>query len=236
MPERILVVEDEKTIAELVAEALKRHGYRVETVHDGDSGLHAAETSLPDLVILDVMLPGMDGWEICRRIRENNATKGIPVLMLTARREERDLIAGFDVGADDYMKKPFSVNELAARVRSLLRRGGTKESAEKVITIGPLAVDTEKGEALLKGSTLELTATEFRLLEALASSPGRVVSRDALLARVWGYSAADTRTVDMHVFRLRRKIEEDPENPKLLHTVRGRGFRLQEEGAADENS
>lgn len=236
MPERILVVEDEKTIAELVAEALKRRGYRVETVHDGDSGLHAAETSLPDLVILDVMLPGMDGWEICRRIRENNATKGIPVLMLTARREERDLIAGFDVGADDYMKKPFSVNELAARVRSLLRRGGTKESAEKVITIGPLAVDTEKGEALLKGSTLELTATEFRLLEALASSPGRVVSRDALLARVWGYSAADTRTVDMHVFRLRRKIEEDPENPKLLHTVRGRGFRLQEEGAADENS
>jgi DNA-binding response OmpR family regulator len=236
MPERILVVEDEKTIAELVAEALKRHGYRVETVHDGDSGLHAAETSLPDLVILDVMLPGMDGWEICRRIRENNATKGIPVLMLTARREERDLIAGFDVGADDYMKKPFSVNELAARVRSLLRRGGTKESAEKVITIGPLAVDTEKGEALLKGSTLELTATEFRLLEALASSPGRVVSRDALLARVWGYSAADTRTVDMHVFRLRRKIEEDPENPKLLHTVRGRGFRLQEEGVADENS
>ncbi|MDO9508653.1 MAG: response regulator transcription factor, partial [Thermovirgaceae bacterium] len=187
-------------------------------------------------VILDVMLPGMDGWEVCRRIRENPATRGIPVLMLTARRDERDLLAGFDVGADDYMKKPFSVNELAARVKSLLRRGGTKETEEKIITIGPLVVDIEKGEVLLKGSPLDLTATEFRLLEILASNRGRVVSRDALLARVWGYAAVDTRTVDMHVFRLRRKIEEDPENPKLLQTVRGRGFRLQEEGAADENS
>ncbi|MDO9508877.1 MAG: response regulator transcription factor [Thermovirgaceae bacterium] len=236
MPERILVVEDEKTIAELIAEALKRRGYRVEAVHDGDGGLYAVETTLPDLVILDVMLPGMDGWEVCRRIRENPATKGIPVLMLTARRDERDLLAGFDVGADDYMKKPFSVNELAARVKSLLRRRSPGETDEKVIVIGPLAVDTEKGEALLKGSILDLTATEFLLLEVLASSRGSVVSRDTLLARVWGYSAADTRTVDMHVFRLRRKIEEDPENPKLLQTVRGRGFRLQEEGAADENS
>ncbi|GAB6280125.1 MAG: response regulator transcription factor [Thermovirga sp.] len=235
MPERILVVEDEKTIAELIAEALKRRGYRVETAHDGDGGLLAAETTLPDLVILDVMLPGMDGWEICRRIRENPATKGIPILMLTARRDERDLLAGFDVGADDYMRKPFSVNELAARVKSLLRRSGTKEIDGKVILVGPLAIDTEKGEALLKGSILDLTATEFRLLEMLASNRGRVVSRDALLARVWGYAAADTRTVDMHVFRLRRKIEEDPENPKLLQTVRGRGFRLQEGGAADEN-
>ena len=236
MPERILVVEDEETIAELIAETLRRRGYRVETVYDGDGGLYAAETTLPDLVILDVMLPGMDGWEICRRIRENNATKEIPVLMLTARRDERDLLAGFDVGADDYMKKPFSVNELAARVRSLLRRKGAKGPDEKVIVIGPLTVDTEKGEVMFNGSVLDLTATEFRLLEMLASNPGRVVSRDALLARVWGYSAADTRTVDMHVFRLRRKIEDDPENPKLLQTVRGRGFRLHEEGSADENS
>jgi two-component system phosphate regulon response regulator PhoB/two-component system alkaline phosphatase synthesis response regulator PhoP len=236
MPGRILVIEDEKTISDLVAEALKRRGYRVESVYDGDSGLFAVETTLPDLVILDVMLPGMDGWEVCRRIRENPSTRGIPVLMLTARRDERDLIAGFDVGADDYMKKPFSVNELAARVRSLLRRGTPKEAEEKVITVGPLSVDTEKGEALLEGSLLDLTATEFRLLEMLASSRGRVVSRETLLARVWGYAAADTRTVDMHVFRLRRKIEKDPENPGLLHTVRGRGFRLQEEGAADEDS
>jgi len=236
MPGRILVVEDEKTISDLVAEALKRRGYRVETVDDGDSGLFAVETTLPDLVILDVMLPGMDGWEVCRRIRENPSTRGIPVLMLTARRDERDLLAGFDVGADDYMKKPFSVNDLAARVRSLLKRGVPKEAEEKVITIGPLSVDTEKGEALLEGSLLDLTATEFRLLEMLASNRGRVVSRETLLARVWGYAAADTRTVDMHVFRLRRKIEKDPENPGLLHTVRGRGFRLQEEGAADEDS
>ncbi len=236
MPERILVVEDEKTIAELVAEALKRRGYRVELAHDGDSGLLAAETSLPDLVILDVMLPGMDGWEVCRRIRENPSTRNTPVLMLTARREERDLLAGFDVGADDYMKKPFSVNELAARVRSLLRRakGGAEEGS--ITSAGPLIVDNDREEAFLDGAPLDLTATEFRILEMLAANVGRVVSRDALLARVWGYAAADTRTVDMHVFRLRRKIEKDPENPRLIHTVRGRGFRLQEEGAADENS
>ncbi|HPD97236.1 MAG TPA: response regulator transcription factor [Synergistales bacterium] len=236
MPERILVVEDEKTIAELVAEALKRRGYRVELAHDGDSGLLAAETSLPDLVILDVMLPGMDGWEVCRRIRENPSTRNTPVLMLTARREERDLLAGFDVGADDYMKKPFSVNELAARVRSLLRRakGGAEEGS--ITSAGPLIVDNDREEAFLDGAPLDLTATEFRILEMLAANVGRVVSRDALLARVWGYAAADTRTVDMHVFRLRRKIEKDPENPRLIHTVRGRGFRLQEEGVADENS
>jgi DNA-binding response OmpR family regulator len=236
MPERILVVEDEKTIAELVAEALKRRGYRVEMAHDGDNGLLAAETSLPDLVILDVMLPGMDGWEVCRRIRENPSTRNIPVLMLTARREERDLLAGFDVGADDYMKKPFSVNELAARVRSLLRRAKGDPGESSVITTGPLVVDNDREEAFLDGAPLDLTATEFRILEMLAANVGRVVSRDALLARVWGYAAADTRTVDMHVFRLRRKIEKDPENPGLIHTVRGRGFRLQEEGAADENS
>jgi two-component system phosphate regulon response regulator PhoB/two-component system alkaline phosphatase synthesis response regulator PhoP len=236
MPERILVVEDEITIAELVAEALKRRGYRVEMAHDGDNGLLAAETSLPDLVILDVMLPGMDGWEVCRRIRENPSTRNTPVLMLTARREERDLLAGFDVGADDYMKKPFSVNELAARVRSLLRRakGGAEEGS--ITSTGPLIVDNDREEAFLDGAPLDLTATEFRILEMLAANVGRVVSRDALLARVWGYAAADTRTVDMHVFRLRRKIEKDPENPRLIHTVRGRGFRLQEEGAADENS
>jgi len=171
MPERILVVEDEKTIAELVAEALKRRGYRVELAHDGDSGLLAAETSLPDLVILDVMLPGMDGWEVCRRIRENPSTRNTPVLMLTARREERDLLAGFDVGADDYMKKPFSVNELAARVRSLLRRakGGAEEGS--ITSAGPLIVDNDREEAFLDGAPLDLTATEFRILEML-SLPG----------------------------------------------------------------
>lgn len=235
MVERILLVEDEKTISELVAESLKRRGYLVETAFDGDTGLFAVETSLPDLVILDVMLPGMDGWEVCRRIRENPATRKIPVLMLTARREERDLLAGFDVGADDYMKKPFSVNELAARVGSLLRRAGAKSPAERVIRSGRLSVDLERGEAFLSGTPLDLTSTEFKLLEVMAENRGRIVSRDTLLARVWGYSAADTRTVDMHVFRLRRKIEEDPENPKILLTVRGRGFRLCGEDDRREN-
>ncbi len=235
MADRILLVEDEKTISELVAESLRRRGYLVETAFDGDTGLFAVEMSIPDLVILDVMLPGMDGWEVCRRIRENPATRGIPVMMLTARREERDLLAGFDVGADDYMKKPFSVNELVARVGSLLKRTRIKPQGEMILRSGGLSIDLERGEAFLKGAPLDLTTTEFRILELLAENMGRIVSRDTLLARVWGYSAADTRTVDMHVFRLRRKIEEDPENPRILITVRGRGFRLQEEGAADEN-
>ncbi len=235
MVERILLVEDEKTISELVAESLKRRGYLVETAFDGDTGLFAVETSLPDLVILDVMLPGMDGWEVCRRIRGNPATRRIPVLMLTARREERDLLAGFDVGADDYMKKPFSVNELVARVGSLLRRSAPGVARVKAVRAGRLSIDTEKGEALLEGAPLDLTATEFRILEILAANRGHVVPRDVLLARVWGYSAADTRTLDMHVSRLRRKIEEDPENPKILLTVRGRGFRLCGEDDRHEN-
>lgn len=223
---RILVIEDERTIAELVADALKRWGYRADIAADGDEGLDRAETTLPDLVILDLMLPGLDGWEVCRRLKGNSATRGIPVIMLTARRDERDVVAGLELGADDYLKKPFSMTELVARVRALLRRsGGSAVQAEKTVA-GPLVLDHERETATLRGEPIELSPTEYRLLEILARGRGRVISREELLGKVWGYYAGDTRTVDVHIWRLRRKIEEDPQRPRLLHTLRGRGYRF----------
>lgn len=225
--ERILVVEDEKTIAELVAEGLKRQGFRAEISPDGDTGLERIESTLPDLVILDLMLPGLDGWEICRRMRETPATKDIPIIMLTARRDERDAIAGLELGADDYMRKPFSLLELVARVKALLRRAaGPGEETPERVEVGPLAMDLKHQEAYLKGEPLDLSPTEYKLLETLIRNRGRTVSRDELLARIWGYYGGDTRTVDVHIWRLRRKIEEDPENPRLIQTLRGRGYRL----------
>jgi two-component system phosphate regulon response regulator PhoB/two-component system alkaline phosphatase synthesis response regulator PhoP len=224
--ERILVVDDELAISELVSEALKRQGYRVETASDGDSALEKAETTLPDLILLDLMLPRLDGWEVCRRLKSQAMTRRIPIMMLTARRDEREVVAGLEIGADDYLKKPFSLGELIARVKALLRRSVPEQALEKGAQVGPLKVDFVREEAFLSGSLLSLSPTEYRLLEILARHPGRMISRDELLAKVWGYVVGDTRTVDVHVFRLRRKIEPDPENPKLLHTVRGRGFRL----------
>lgn len=233
--ERILVVDDELAISELVSEALKRQGFRVETASDGDSALEKAETTLPDLILLDLMLPKLDGWEVCRRLKNQASTKRIPIMMLTARRDEREVIAGLEIGADDYLKKPFSLGELVARVKALIRRSIPEQASEKGVQLGPLKMDFVREEAFLSGTLLSLSPTEYRLLEILARHPGRMVSRDELLAKVWGYVVGDTRTVDVHVFRLRRKIEADPENPKLLHTVRGRGFRLDWEENNHEN-
>lgn len=230
---RVLVIEDEQTIAELVADALRQRGYRVETAPDGDEGLAMAEGTLPDLVILDLMLPGLDGWEICRRLKETDATRDIPVIMLTARRDERDVVAGLDLGADDYLRKPFSMSELLARVRALLRRSGRKAESVKKTIVGPLVLDHESESVTLRGESLELSPTEYRLLETLARSAGRVLSREELLGKVWGYSTGDTRTVDVHIWRLRRKIEDDPEHPKMLYTLRGRGYRLQGEAGEE---
>ena len=224
--ERILVVEDERSIADLVAEALKRQGYRVETAGDGDQALEAAETTLPDLIILDLMLPKLDGWEVCRRLREEDTTKRIPVIMLTARRDEKDVVAGLELGADDYLRKPFSLAELLARVKAHLRARAQDALGDEGIAVGPLTLEPRSGEVLLDGTPLDLSPVEYRLLETLVRGKGRLVSREELLAKVWGYVAGDTRTVDVHIFRLRRKIEPDPEHPRLVHTVRGRGYRL----------
>lgn len=224
--ERILVVEDERSIADLVAEALKRQGYRVETAGDGDQALEAAETTLPDLIILDLMLPKLDGWEVCRRLREEDTTRRIPIIMLTARRDEKDVVAGLELGADDYLRKPFSLAELLARVKAHLRARAQDALGDEGIAVGPLVLEPKSGEVLLDGAPLDLSPVEYRLLETLVRGKGRLVSREELLAKVWGYVAGDTRTVDVHIFRLRRKIEPDPEHPRLVHTVRGRGYRL----------
>ena len=224
--ERILVVEDERSIADLVAEALRRQGYRVETAGDGDQALEVAETTLPDLVILDLMLPKLDGWEVCRRLREEETTRRIPIIMLTARRDEKDVVAGLELGADDYLRKPFSLAELLARVKAHLRARAQDALGDEGIAVGPLVLEPKSGEVLLDGTPLDLSPVEYRLLETLVRGKGRLVSREELLAKVWGYVAGDTRTVDVHIFRLRRKIEPDPEHPRLVHTVRGRGYRL----------
>ncbi len=193
--ERILVVDDELAISELVSEALKRQGFRVETASDGDSALEKAETTLPDLILLDLMLPKLDGWEVCRRLKNQPSTKRIPIMMLTARRDEREVIAGLEIGADDYLKKPFSLGELIARVKALLRRSLPEQALEKGAQVGPLKMDFVREEAFLAGTLLSLSPTEYRLLEILARHPGRMVSRDELLAKVWGYVVGDTRTV-----------------------------------------
>ncbi|MDD4365702.1 MAG: response regulator transcription factor [Synergistales bacterium] len=228
--ERILVVEDEAAIADLVAEGLRRQGFRPEKVHDGDQALEMIETTRPDLVILDLMLPGLDGWEICRRMKESPATKEIPVIMLTARRDERDVVAGLELGADDYLRKPFSLLELTARVKALLRRLRPSEEEGEFLQCGPLRLDIKGQEAFLDETPLNLSLTEYRILELLAKNAGRTVSRDELLARIWGLYGGDTRTVDVHIWRLRRKIEATPETPRLIETLRGRGYRLNRGG------
>ncbi|MBL3592186.1 MAG: response regulator transcription factor [Synergistaceae bacterium] len=228
--ERILVVDDEETIADLVCDGLRRQGFRPEKALDGDRALERIEMTRPDLVILDLMLPGLDGWEICRRMKDSPATKEIPVIMLTARRDERDVVAGLELGADDYLRKPFSLLELVARVKALLRRAGSGEEESTALRCGPLRLDLKGQEAFLDESPLDLSPTEYRILEVLARNAGRTVSRDELLARIWGLYGGDSRTVDVHIWRLRRKIETTPESPRLIETLRGRGYRLRRGG------
>ena len=225
MPGRILIVEDEEPIARLVAEAMKRQGYTCDMAYDGDEALNSAFELMPDLIILDVMLPRLDGFEVARRLKNDRATKDIPIIMLTARREEEDALAGFEAGASDYVRKPFSLAELSARAGILIKRAQPLKTPD-MLRIGPIEIDVSGEEAFMEGEPLGLSVTEYRLLEFLAASGGRTVSRDELLRRVWGMQAGDTRTLDVHIFRLRRKIEQNPENPELLHTVRGRGYRL----------
>ncbi|MDR1943999.1 MAG: response regulator transcription factor [Synergistaceae bacterium] len=222
---RILIVEDEETLAGMIAEALKRQGYDCEAVFDGDAALDAAEELLPDLIILDVMLPRLDGFEVARRLKDERATRDIPIIMLTARDAEEDVLAGFAAGASDYVRKPFSVAELAARVRSLLGRSASLPSGG-VVEVGRLKIDTKNEEVFSNGRRIDLSVTEYRLLEAMALARGRTMPRGELLRRVWGMQVGDTRTLDVHIFRLRRKIGDDPDSPELLHTVRGRGYRL----------
>jgi DNA-binding response OmpR family regulator len=216
---RVLVVDDDATIADAVAARLRSEGFEVVTAADGPGALAAAEDGKPDLVVLDVMLPGFDGLEVCRRLR---AVSDVPVLMLTARAEETDLLVGLGVGADDYLGKPFSMRELVARVHALLRRAGRVAGERDVLELGDVQVDLAERRVRREGEEVHLTRTEFDLLACLASKPRAAFPRERLLADVWGWEAAESRTVDSHVKALRRKLGSG-----LIRTVHGVGYALE---------
>ncbi len=223
----ILVVEDEEDILELVAFNLGQAGFRVLKAADGVEGLHLAQRERPDMVILDLMLPKMDGKEVCRRLRQAEETRRIPVLMLTARAEEMDRIIGFEIGADDYMTKPFSARELVLRVQAILRRGHEPPTSAGILRFSRILIDPERHRVEVEGRELDVTATEFRLLHHLAANAGKVMSRELLLDRVWGYTYEGyARTVDTHVRRLRQKLGSARE---CIETLRGLGYRFREE-------
>ncbi|HZK49606.1 MAG TPA: response regulator transcription factor [Thermoleophilia bacterium] len=228
-PIRILVVDDDDNVRRLVAAYLEREGYAVTQAADGNSAIKAVETASPDLLILDLMLPGPGGLQVARRLKDS---VGVPVIMLTARGEEDDVLRGFEAGADDYLVKPFSPKVLVARVRAVLRRAGqgADEDTGPVVR-GPLVIDERSREASVDGVVAELTAIEFDLLRALADHPGWVYSREQLLESVWGYDhLGDSRVVDVHVANLRRKIGDDPTQPRFIRTVRGVGYKFQVPG------
>jgi two-component system response regulator MtrA len=223
MDGHLLLVEDDPSIREVTALALERAGFRVTTSADGRDGLHRAQQGMFDLVVLDVMLPGLDGLEVCRELRR---TSRVPVLLLTARTDTIDVVVGLETGADDYVRKPFEVPELVARVRALVRRGAAAPE-ESRIAVGDLEIDPVRVTVRRAGQDLTLTATEFRLLLELARRPGQVFTRQILLDRVWSYDyLGDSRLVDVAVQRLRAKIEDDPATPRRIRTVRGVGYTL----------
>ena len=221
---KILIVEDDHDIAALIAHYLEKAGYTRDIVGDGGRALAAARETPPDLVILDLMLPGLNGLEVCRALRADNRTAALPIVMLTARGEESERILGLDSGADDYVVKPFSPNELMARVRALLRRTAPPPGKERILRCGPISVDVERHTVSNDGESIRLTAKEFLLLQYLLEHRGRVLSRDRLLSDVWDYQyPGATRTVDVHVRRLREKL---PFLEKALETVQQFGYKL----------
>ncbi len=222
-----MIVEDEKDIADLIAYHLKQAGFSVILALDGPSGLDRAKKDRPGLVILDLMLPGMDGKDICRALKSNPLTQSIPILMLTAKAEEVDRVIGFELGADDYVTKPFSPRELVLRVKAILRRREAGPQDEKMIQIGDLLIDIDRHHVSVRKSPVRLTSTEFKLLTELASKRGRVHTREHLLDKVWGYTYEGyARTVDTHIRRLRQKLGPFGD---LIETVRGVGYKFREE-------
>jgi two-component system phosphate regulon response regulator PhoB len=229
MSQTILVIDDEKDIVELIRYNLVQAGYRVVSALDGQQALDLARREHPDLVVLDLMLPTLPGTEVARILRQDEKTRAIPIIMLTARGSEIDRIVGFELGADDYVVKPFSPRELVLRIQAILRREGREESEERII-FEPLVIDLAAHAVRLKGREIELTATEFKLLHRLARRPGRAFSRDQLLTDVWGYSGdLETRTVDTHMKRLRAKLGAIG---AWIETVRGHGYRFRPDGFA----
>jgi len=229
---RVLIIEDDRDIVELVRYNLANEGFQVTAAFDGGTGLSTLKKTPPDLLLLDLMLPKLSGLEICREIRKDDSLNRLPILMLTARGDEADRVVGLEMGADDYVTKPFSPRELLARVKALLRRSEPPVDAPRTIEIGRLAIDPASYRVSHSGKAVALSTLEFRLLYYLASRPNRVFTRDQLLDAVWGTDRFVTpRSVDVYVRRLREKIESDPENPSHLKTVRGAGYLFETRAA-----
>jgi two-component system, OmpR family, response regulator RegX3 len=225
---KVMVVDDEESLLEAIRYALSREGIEVVTARDGGDAMRDFEAERPDLVVLDLMLPTLNGWDVCRRIR---ATSQVPILMLTARDAEVDRVVGLEMGADDYVTKPFSLRELVARVRALLRRASAGQGEQRdeatVIEAGGIRLDQERHEVAVRGEPVNLPLKEFELLEILMENRNRVLTRQTLIDRIWGYDyVGDTKTLDVHIKRLRARVEEDRHNPKLIVTVRGVGYRF----------
>ena len=224
-PKNILVVDDEADLVELVSYNLKKEGFIVDSASDGETALTRIRKGKYDLLILDLMLPGIQGMELCRILRNDPKTSVLPIIMLTAKGEEVDRILGLEMGADDYMAKPFSPRELVARVKAVLRRSKEKPVSEKILKIGDIEIDRERYVVSVRTKPVKLSATEFKLLLFLAERKGKVFSRDQLLDAVWRDEAfVEPRTVDVHIRRLRSNIEEDPAKPKYIKTMRGIGY------------
>jgi two-component system alkaline phosphatase synthesis response regulator PhoP len=226
---KILLVDDDKNICELVSYNLQKEGFAVDTAMDGNEGLKMACSGNYDLVILDIMLPGINGTEICKNLRRESAVARLPIIILSARGDEVDRVVGLEIGADDYVVKPFSPRELLARVNALLRRvemSASKES-DAILSIDGIELDNKTRSVKVAGKNVDFTPKEFAMMELLMRNSGQAFSRDYLLEKIWGYDyVGDTRTVDVHVRHIRQKIEQDPANPKYLQTVRSYGYRF----------
>lgn len=225
--EKVLIVDDEEHIVELLQFNLVNAGYKVITANNGLDALKKVKENKPDLLLLDLMLPGMDGLDVCKEIKRDKETSKTSIIMLTAKSEELDKILGLELGADDYITKPFSIMELLARVKAVLRRSSSDEISEEIYEIGRLKVDFERHEVLINNEKVELTLKEFELLEILIKNKGKILRRETLLDKVWGYEyIGETRTVDVHIRYLRKKVEDDDKNPKFIETIRGVGYRF----------
>ncbi len=224
---RILIVEDEESLSEALAFLLTKEGFEVETASDGPSGIEKFDLVGADLILLDLMLPGLSGTEVCRQIRTKSS---VPIIMLTAKDSEIDKVVGLEIGADDYVTKPYSSRELIARIRAVLRRGDSLDSQEEhgVLSVGPVRLDIDRHIITVNGLPIALPLKEFELLEFLMRNAGRVLTRMQLIDRVWGSDyVGDTKTLDVHIKRLRAKIEKDPANPEYIQTVRGMGYKME---------
>lgn len=229
MKEKILIVEDEKDIIKMLEYNLKKEGFRVIATHDGEDALDLALRQYPDLILLDLMLPGIDGLEVCKSLKKESKTSLIPIIMLTAKSQESDKVLGLELGADDYITKPFSPRELVARIKAVLRRVTEKEKLPEVFAAGDLKIDFAKISVNVKDKPIELTSKEFELLKTLLKAKGRVLSRDYLLDTIWGYDHAmeiQTRTVDVHIRTLRKKLKSAA---KMIVTVKNYGYRFEAE-------